>query len=479
MRPCAIRRSSTSSSCDVPASRARASSGSASKAVQRAEERAHDARHGAPRGPLPRAGPPSTAASKSARLMHDPARLEQYVQHAAGCGRADRSEPADAAARTSARSGLDGPGRPLEIGHALEPASAAGSPSNAPTNIAAYSRHASRIDGDWCVVREHSAPSATAAGGSLQHERRGREHSRQARRRPVARIVRARHRLPAPEVGRERLGDVGRDGRFPRLAGRGPMAFALPAHVAFDLVARVALAFRKQAVREAQGQRRVLRPRESRVGAGPRRAPARRRARRRARGRTRRHEGDPPAIASAEHSAAARPPMPRPRARPDPVEHELRPARRSPARAASSRDCAACGQQRGEFGQGLFAVAAAFAEPARGGHRAAADAGATVQVDRVSRFERTVEHREDARHGLAVRGHAVVDDRFAQVFDASAGRRLERQQRLVRWRLLGLGQVDETRHAGFEEATQPCPWPARASAIRGARPRATGPAASQ
>ena len=23
------------------------------------------------------------------------------------------------------------------------------------------------LDGDWCVVREHSAPSATAAGGSL------------------------------------------------------------------------------------------------------------------------------------------------------------------------------------------------------------------------------------------------------------------------------------------------------------------------
>ena len=102
----------------------------------------------------------------------------------------------------------------------------------------------------------------------------------------------------------------------------------------------------------------------------------------------------------------------------------------------------------------LAAHRIALREPATRCHRAAPDAGPAMQIDAMARVERAVDHRHDSIHRFPVGRHAVVDDRLAQVFDATPRGRLERQQHLVARHLPRFCQVDEASDAGLEETAQ-------------------------
>ena len=155
-----------------------------------------------------------------------------------------------------------------------------------------------------------------------------------------------------------------------RLAVGSTVAFALPAQVPLDLVARIEPPHLEQAVGEAQRQRRGLRPFErSRLLRSPR-------------------LGAPSASPSARPYQAPRDPLLDSPARcdampvdagPAPVQCGIRPAHLSRAPAASIRTAPLAARRSSVLS--ACRRCRAFREPAAGGHRTAPDAGAAMQID--------------------------------------------------------------------------------------------------
>ncbi len=281
-------------------------------------------------------------------------------------------------------------------------------------------------------------------GGRIGHRiGHGAHHARQARRRAVARIVRAGHRLAAPLVGGERARDVGRGA--PGLAARREVTLALPAQVALHLVARVAAADLEQALRQAQGQRRVLRPVTRAHGparsASPLASPS---------ARPEQRPADPIRLGQSRGAAGERLPLVPPR----------RPQARTNSACSSVSGTTGQPRERDDCCQQRLQLARADRPRCRG-WRASSRPPCALRPMPARQCRYTTCPASSASSIISIaprpslaRRHVVVADRLAQVLDAAAGGRHERQQRLVRRQLTGLGQVHEAGHPEVEEAPQ-------------------------
>ena len=404
--------------CDAPCERAaRAAAGSASQIRAARRTACRPVRHRAPRRPCHRA----RRLDRGVEIRGLPAQcgaLERALQYAPGHRGGSRRASSCATARTSL---AQRPRLPDEGGGRVTPSQPCSGGLRPATRTTTSPRTAGtrrESTGDWCVVRA-ALGGQRDRGGRIApaSKRRGGEHARQAGRGRVTRIMRSRHRQTAPEIRRERLRHVRCHVRLARRAVRRTVALALPAQVPLDLVARIAAAHVEQAVGEAQRQRRGLRPGERH--AGPRRDTRclARRAHRPAPGHTRHR-----AIVARARSAGRVSALPRPvscarSSGPSQSQHVLRPARPSPVRAASIATAPLAARARSVLPAHAHRCPrfSASQQPAASG--AATDAGATVQIDVVP-DRRARRRASPTMRAICSRlgGHAVVDDRFAQVF---------------------------------------------------------------